>query len=205
MCSGNITVNEALQKVVQLQVTVNKMGESQFEMPEEISETHHMILHKAAGIIRNSMSDLHYQSHQYEPSGQFNKEKCKDFIPDSLHNFISWCVSKKDFEITTKFDEGQKVNPDPTPITFGLGVKLHHDFGSCAFIQDLYSLGHCIHYDEVRRFLTTVSDNEIKAQSRDGIPGGISLYDPSNINSIVDAAIDNFDQRLLWQLYCIRD
>ena len=176
------------------------MGESQFEMPEEISETDHIILHKAAGIIRNSMSDLHYQSQQYEPSGQFNKEKCKDFIPDSLYNFISWCVSKKDCEIATKFDEGQKVNPDhidmktlaicdnivsvsrkiSTPITFGLGVKLHHDFGSCALIQDLYSLGHCIHYDEVMRFLTAVSDNEIKAQSQDGIPGGISLYDPSN-------------------------
>ena len=125
-----------------------------------------------------------------------------------------WCVSRKDFETATKFDEGQKVIPDHidmkilaicdniisisckilTPITFGLGVKLHHDFGSRDLIQDLYSLGHCIHYDEMRKFLTAASDNEIKAQSQTGIPGGISLYDPSNINSIVDAAIDNFDQ-----------
>ena len=68
-----------MQKVVQLQVTVNEMGESQLEMSAVISETDDMILHKAAGIIRNSMSDLHFQSKQYEPSGQLNKLNCKDY------------------------------------------------------------------------------------------------------------------------------
>ena len=48
-----------------------------------------------------------------------------------------------------------------TPITFGLGVKMHHDHGSRELIDDLSSLGHSIPYDEVRRFLTVVALDQL--------------------------------------------
>ena len=52
-----------------------------------------------------------------------------------------------------------------TPITFGLGVKLHHDHGSRELIDDLSSLGHSIPYVEVRRFLTAIALDQLSTKS----------------------------------------
>ena len=80
----------------------------------------------------------------------------------------------------------------PTPITFGLGVKLHYDHGSRELIDDLSSLGHSIPYDEVRRF--AIALDQLSTKSDVHIPRDISVYDPENVRTTVDAAIDNFDQ-----------
>ena len=74
--------------------------------------------------------------------------KCKGFVPNRLYDFIAWCTSKKDFGSATSYksetDMGNiemrvltiyhniisLVCKIHTPITFGLGVKLHHDHGS---------------------------------------------------------------------------
>ena len=82
-----------------------------------------------------------------------------------------------------------------TPITFGLGVRIHHDFGCRSFIEDLSAVGYSISYDEIRWFLTSVAKDEIdKCESDVYIPRGISTFDNQDPSSMVHSAIDNFDQ-----------
>lgn len=81
-----------------------------------------------------------------------------------------------------------------TPITFGLGVKLHHDHGSKELIDDLNILGHSISYDEVHKLLNVVAVDQFSNQSEVYIPRDISAYDPENVVTIIDAAIDNSDR-----------
>ena len=81
-----------------------------------------------------------------------------------------------------------------TPITCGLGVQMHHDHGSRELIEVLSTVGHSITYDDVRKFLTSVALDQQPGPSEVQIPRGISQFDSENIDSIVDAAVDNFDQ-----------
>ncbi|KAF3859803.1 hypothetical protein F7725_000058 [Dissostichus mawsoni] len=68
---------------------------------------------------------------------------------------------------------------------------IHHEFGSKALVNELNALGHCVSYNEVRQFLTTVSADEITRNKEIYIPTGLSgILD----HGMIDAAIDNFDQ-----------
>ena len=137
---------------------------------------------------------------------------CKDFVPNRLYDFIAWCTSKKDFDSATSYasetDMGNierrflaichnmisRVYKIHTPTTFSLCVKLHHDHGSGELLDDLSSLGHNIPYDEVRRFLTVIALDQLSTMSHVHISRDISVYDPENVRTTVDAAIDNFDE-----------
>lgn len=60
-----------------------------------------------------------------------------------------------------------------TPITFGLGVQMHHDHGSKELIELLSSVGYSINYDDVRKFLTSVDVDELAKPPEVQIPRGI--------------------------------
>ena len=55
-------------------------------------------------------------------------------------------------------------------------------------------MGYLINYDNVRKFLTPVAVDELSKPSEVQIARGISMLDSENLASIVDPAIDNFDQ-----------
>ncbi|KAF3841435.1 hypothetical protein F7725_007297 [Dissostichus mawsoni] len=68
---------------------------------------------------------------------------------------------------------------------------IHPEFGSKALVNELNALGHCVSYNEVRQFLTSVSADEITRNKDIYIPTGLSgILD----HGMIDAAIDNFDQ-----------
>jgi len=79
-------------------------------------------------------------------------------------------------------------------ITFALSVKMHRDHGSKELIQDLNWLGHSMNCDAVRRFLTAIAVQQFSKQYGVYVPSGISSYQAGNPETIVDAAIDNFDR-----------
>lgn len=81
-----------------------------------------------------------------------------------------------------------------TPLTFGLGVQMHHDHGSKKLIDVLSLVGYCINYDEVRKFITAVALYQLQSPSLVQTLRGISKFDPEQIGTIIDAATDNFDQ-----------
>lgn len=168
-----------------------------------------VILHRAAGILRSAMSGITFQTSHYAPSGDLNVEKCKNFVPETLYDLIAWCTSKECFDNVTRCSGSSDADmrvlgichsiiswscKTHTPITFGLGVQMHHDHGSKELIDVLSAVGHSITYHDVRKLLTSVALDQLSGPSEEEIPRGISQFDSENLDSIVDAAIDNFDQ-----------
>lgn len=87
--------------------------------------------------------------------GSFTFAQTKQQTSPTLLRLISKLVS--DGEVTkTSLSLSQSVQYNITKIsnqtTLGLGVKLHHKFGSKDLIQVLHEHGYTVSYDEVRRF-----------------------------------------------------
>ncbi len=61
-------------------------------------------------------------------------------------------------------------------------------------LEVLHSLGHSVSYDEVRRFLTSAAQHQVEEAREVYIPDGLQPFDSSDIRTMIDAAIDNFDQ-----------
>ena len=102
VCSGDITVSEALKHVVKLQLHVNEIGECELESTGDVnSEGDTVVLHKAAGIIRKCIGDITFHSDRYDSSRNMETKKCKDFVPNRLYDFIAWCTSNKYFDSAT--------------------------------------------------------------------------------------------------------
>ena len=194
---------------MKLQLHVNEISECELESTGDVnSEGETVVLHKAAGIISKCIGDITFQSDRYDSSRNMETKKCKDFVPNRLYDFIAWYTSKKDFNSATIYESETDmgniemrvlvichnmislVGKIHTPITFGLGVNLHHDHGSRELI-----VGHNIPYGEVRRFLTDIALDQLSTKPDVHIPRDISVYDPENVRTTVDAAIDNFDQK----------
>lgn len=151
------------------------------------------------------MTGIQDSSHSYEPSTKASLEPCADFVPDMLYDFIVWLTNVNLYRKAAKCNDAEACKDDMqaitlchniiakcrqvrTPITMGLGLYAHHEFGSKQLVEILSKLGLSITYDEVRRFLTSVAIDQQNDSSY--VPRGLSINDGTPI----DAAIDNFDQ-----------
>ena len=210
VCSSSMTVGDALWKAAALQNIVNMTMEPESDgidcqrsVDIKVDEQH--ILHSAAGILRREMSHVQDSSQFYESSTKISMKHCADYVPPKLYDFISWLLDEKKYNnVTDSLDGKMKANNlgvialshniiaqsqrVRTPITLGLGLYVHHEFGSRRLVEQLNLLGHSISYDEVRRFLTSAA---VDVQ-------GQEVYVPKGLqeqpNCTIDAAIDNFDQ-----------
>ena len=130
-----------------------------------------------------------------------------DFVPKDLYSFVNWLIDSNSFDdFTESKDYFQAVScchsirssslHTMSPIKLGLGVLLHHEYGINKLIKELYALCHCVSYDEVRRYLTSVA----LEQSHDDvyIPRGLKKVDDGSV--LNDAAIENLDQNC----YCMQ-
>jgi len=210
VCSAEVTVGDALKRISALHVQINDLGECEYTSSDlaEHPDCDSVILHRAAGILRNAMSGITFQSTHYSPSSNLNTDHCKAFVPQTVYDFVAWCTSKDEFDKAAHSVPGEcdlrvlgichsiiglSCNTQ-TPITFGLGVQMHHDHGSRDLIERLSSLGFSINYGDVRKFLTSVAIDELTESPSVPISRGISKFDGENTATVVDAAIDNFDQ-----------
>ena len=211
ICSSTVTLGDALRKATLLQ---NKADEPEYEdIPFEEPSTRKnemQTLHIAAGILRKHMADIKHVENVYGPVEETDIEHCADFVPDQIYDFIQWCTSESAYEkITSCSDEGVMKNNLRTiaichnlishgcrqysTITLGLALLVHHEIGSRHLIDILHELGHCVSYDEVRCFLTSVAVDQTTSKD---------IYVPKVLQNlicideypIIDAAIDNFDQ-----------
>lgn len=137
--------------------------------------------------------------------------QCAEFVPDAMYDFVQWCVNEKAYRNVTccSDDDVLKNNLKTTAIchniiaqsqhvfttiTLGLASQVHHQMGSKTMINLLYSLGHCVSYDEVERFLTSAALDQGNDSDNVYIPKtfkNLRTVDGSPAN---DAANDNFDQ-----------
>lgn len=86
VCCNSVTVGDALKKASDLQVQVTEQGECELGDSEQCADDS-VILHKAAGIIRNAMGGISFQENEYLPSGEMEIEKSKSFVPKQLLDF----------------------------------------------------------------------------------------------------------------------
>uniref|UniRef100_UPI00358F875D uncharacterized protein n=1 Tax=Myxine glutinosa TaxID=7769 RepID=UPI00358F875D len=206
-----VSLGDALRKATILQ---SMTDEPEYEdIPSDVpsaidSEMH--TLHAAAGILRKHMADIEHVGNMYAPVEETDIQHCAEFVPNTLYDFIQWCTSEKSHtNVTSCGDEGVMKNNLRTiaichniisqsrrvysTITLGLALQVHHELGSKHLIDMLHELGHCVSYDEVRRFLTSVAVDQTASED---------IYIPKVLQNlrcideypIVDAAIDNFDQ-----------
>lgn len=209
VCSKDVTIGDALKKVNKLHMGISEQGK--FEALSVPEDSDSQVFSGAAGIIRKAIAGLSFQENEYAPSSEIEIRKCKEFVPDVLLDFVGWCTSKRFFESALGCSEIEVESRDllkmlavchniialscsiATPMSFGLGVQMHHDFGSKQLLDILSSIGYSVSYDEVRRFLTSVAKDELSS-SEVYVPRGVRSFDGSDLATIVDSAIDNFDQ-----------
>ena len=64
-----------------------------------------------------------------------------------------------------------------TALTLGLALQVHHDVGSMYLVDVLHNLGHCVSYDEVSRFTTSVAKDQISQAGDVDVLRGIQSVD----------------------------
>ena len=84
--------------------------------------------------------------------GDFTCSKTKEKTSITLPRFISKLISngkvtKASMSLAQSIQFG--ITNTSNQSTLGLGVKLHHKFGSSDLIQILHEHGYCVSYDEV--------------------------------------------------------
>ncbi|MCG7883058.1 MAG: hypothetical protein JAY96_15870 [Candidatus Thiodiazotropha endolucinida] len=123
--------------------------------------------------------------------GDFTFSKTKENTSDTLLRFISKLVSngkvtKQSTSLSQSIQFG--ITNTGNQSTLGLGVKLHHKFGSSDLIQILHEHGYCVSYDEVIRFRKSaakyVTDNAATLHQMMGLSRTVGL---------VFGWYDNFD------------
>lgn len=207
ICSSAVTVGHAMREASILR---EKLTEDKEPMPQLRTETltDNQILHKAAGILRTSMEEVRHEPQFYTGSDTLSLLQCSKYVPAEVYDFVNLCIN------SDAFRKLQTCNDDPalkknlrvitfchgliaqccsrlTPITLGLGIMIHHEFGSKSLINKLHMMGHCVSYDEVRQFLTSAAADQLQRSKRVYIPNGLTR---STEHGMIDAAIDNFDQ-----------
>lgn len=207
ICSGAMTVGHAMREASLLREIITEDRET---MPPQRTETltDTQILHRAAGILRKTMEKVEHEPQFYISSDKLSLLQCSEYVPNTLYDFVNWCVNAGAFKKVQTCDEDPSLKNNTsvitfchdliaqccsrrTPITLGLGIMIHHEFGSKALINKLHMMGHCVSYDEVRQFLTSVAADQLQRSNGVYIPNGLTR---TTEHGIIDAAIDNFDQ-----------
>ena len=204
ICSENMSIGDAFRQASNM----NTGEDIEFsDLPSiQGQPDEYNVLHMAATILRSHLTSIK-DSESYISSMDMDLINCRKYVPDPLYDFLSWCVDKTAFESISKGGSESDVQPMNlkviaicqnliaqsrqvrTPINIGLGLYVHHAFGSKKMVDHLHSLGYSVSYDEIRRFLTSVVlDQKDKTVY---VPRGI---DSGDHNVMIDAAIDNFDQ-----------
>ena len=108
-----------------------------------VENDENLILHRAAGILRASMININDMNNEYVGSDGIKIEACRNFVPDVLYDFITWCTSSKDHRnaISSSDVDADKKQPDlkvlsichgiiayskmvKTPLQLGLAIKI---------------------------------------------------------------------------------
>ena len=123
--------------------------------------------------------------------GDFTCSKTKEKTSITLLRFISKLISngkvtKASMSLAQSIQFG--ITNTSNQSTLGLGVKLHHKFGSSDLIQILHEHGYCVSYDEVLWFRKSaakyVTDNAVTLHQMMGLSHTVGL---------VFGWYDNFD------------
>ena len=96
ICSSAVTLGDASTKASALHDTDEEteykdIGDA--VPPTPLDET--QILHTAAGILRKHMDGITCSTDMYAPVADTNIQKCAEFVPDPMYDFVQWCLNDK--------------------------------------------------------------------------------------------------------------
>ena len=117
-----------------------------------------MIIRTAAKLISGEMKGIETNKEQYpSPNDIMLMESNLECIPENLKLFLKHIIDIKSSErkvaaIGQAIVQAAAPRSVIEPLQLGLGVQVHHHFGSRYLIDLLDSLGFCCPYKEVQRF-----------------------------------------------------
>ena len=117
-----------------------------------------MIIRTAAKLISSEIKDIEINKEQYpSPNDIMLMEANLECIPEKLQLFLKHVIDIKGSErkvtsIGQAIVQASAPRSVIEPLQLGLGVQLHHHFGSRYLIDLLNSLGFCCSYREVQMF-----------------------------------------------------
>ena len=116
------------------------------------------IIRAAAELIKADIKSLKTSTDVYpDPNTLRSSEDNLNYLPDSLRTLLNDIITGKSSEINVAaigqcIIQVTRPRVVISPLPFGLGVQMHHQFGSRFLIDTLYSLGFSVSYSEVLNF-----------------------------------------------------
>ena len=113
----------------------------------------------AAKLVREEIRVRSYNKDVYLGMNEIkSSEECQEFLTPTLRVFLDILIKdelKRD-GIGQAITQAARPNSVISPLLFGIGIELHHVFGSKWLIKELSSLGFSITYNEVQLFKQSI-------------------------------------------------
>ena len=208
MLSSKVTLADAVKACAKLKETfkVSQMGLGTLDEDTGACMDKDRILHAAAGILREEIAQIP-TTEEYFAATEINMQTSENFVPPLLKKTILWLLSTDAFRSGTSVSSEKLLrkalalaqcaiyssrNQVITPLHLGLAAQLHHDYGKKDIIDTLHAHGFCVSYDEMRRFITALGQDEVnRMQGNVYIPHG--LMPRAQGGSLIQEGDDNID------------
>ena len=126
------------------------------------NSTKQSVLEAAAKIIKAAIRELNIPKTHYPNEQEIdNLEKGKQWVPESLSNFLGQIVHSdlKNLSIGQCVVQAARPRTLIVPIKYGLGVQVEKSFGSKWLVNHLSKLGFSITAEEILRYKQSVIEN----------------------------------------------
>ena len=117
-----------------------------------------MLVQTASKLIMSDIKLAETENSCYPSCGDFeSQDKCISFLPETLRKLLEVLIVGKGAKMKIA-SIGQAIMQAArprvllAPLQFGLGVQMHHHFGSRFLIDALHCHGFCCAYNEVQQF-----------------------------------------------------
>ena len=197
MFCSKVTIGDAIKRASALKEEVAHHRIMLETKP--VVDNEHTILHKAVTILRREMAKIVEMKDYPGPEG--TSERGSDtYIPSLLLEFVNDLInptaSKSESALRRAkaiaeciIYSGKGVVP---PLHLGIGITLHHDYGSKMLIELLNSFGFCASYNDIRQFMTSVAMSEV-GKIRDGVYYPTGITKRTEGGNLIQEGADNID------------
>jgi hypothetical protein len=177
--------------VVTLRQAVSSILKDFYQRPKQNStEEKVTIIRTAAKLIKSELMSLEDDKEFYPCSDQISSlNENLAYLPDGLSIFLHSVIGEKSSlkisSIGQAIMKSSRQRSFIPPLQLGLGVQIHHCFGSRSLVDTLFSLGFCLSYDEVKKY-----ESSSAVEQGISIPG---ITDTSCLQFMADNVDHNID------------
>ena len=210
VCSGDISVSDVLHKAQDLACLLRMVSDGNEQVSETFDTfTEETIIHQAVGILRRRLSRVKKLDGEYNSPEEMSAESLKKWTDSLLLKMVCWLTNKRLFDDASDVSEIDCNLPCVniacdiitqstaviSPKHLGLGVYLHHEYGSRKLIDMMHAMGYCISYTELRHFLTSAAThiNSLQEQSPTNSYISPEVIPKGKGGHLIVAAADNWD------------